>query len=75
MKVKKTKEYDLLRKKKHTILFNNREMEAINAYCKKYKIENKSRFMRETIITEILKRFEEDHPTLFEVNEPNLFSK
>ncbi len=31
--------------------------------------------MREAIITAVLKKFEDDHPTLFEVDEkPNLFS-
>ncbi|HPD94543.1 MAG: hypothetical protein H6537_00215 [Bacteroidales bacterium] len=47
------------------LLFNTMEMEAINSYCKRYKIRNKSKFLRETIISKILNKFEEDHPTLF----------
>jgi hypothetical protein len=31
----------------------------------KYKVKNKSKFVRETLIKTILKQFEEDHPTLF----------
>ena len=49
-------------------------MKAIEAYCKKYKVENKAKFMRETILYEILSRFDKDYPTLFEFEKPNLFS-
>ena len=59
----------------HTLRLNNRELQAIEAYCKKYKVDNKSKFMRETIITEVLKRFDNDYPTLFEFEKPNLFSR
>jgi hypothetical protein len=55
-------------------LFNNRELQAIDAYCKKYKVDNKTKFMREAILTEVLKRFDTDYPTLFEFEKPNLFS-
>jgi len=75
LKERKNREKDLLRKNRHSILFNNLEMKAIEAYCSKYKVENKSRFMRETIIIEILKKFDEDYPTLFDVEKPNLFSR
>ncbi|MEX0986254.1 MAG: hypothetical protein WD052_02170 [Bacteroidales bacterium] len=63
----------LLRRSRSTLAFNQREKEAIELYCRKYKISNKSKFMRETILTEILKRFDEDYPTLFELEKPNLF--
>ena len=68
------KHNDKLRRINRTsILFNSREQEAINLYCEKYQIRNKSKFMREAIMTEILKRFDEDYPTLFEFEKPNLF--
>lgn len=67
------KDEKLRRSHRTAILFNNREREAINLYCDKYKISNRSKFMRETIMTEILKRFDEDYPTLFEFEKPNLF--
>lgn len=57
-----------------TILFNKREMQAIDHYCKKYKIKNRSKFMREMIITSILKQFDEDYPSLFE-KKPTLFNQ
>lgn len=63
----------LLRNHRTTLLFNQREKEAIDLYCQKYGITNKSKFIRETILTEVLKRFDEDYPTLFEFEKPNLF--
>jgi len=71
--VDQKKEEKLRRTHRTSILFNQREQEAINLYCEKYKITNKSKFMREAILTEILKRFDEDYPTLFEFEKPNLF--
>jgi ATP-dependent helicase/DNAse subunit B len=63
----------LLRTIRTGLLFNQREKEAIDLYCHKYEIKNKSKFMREIILTEVLKRFDEDYPTLFEFEKPNLF--
>ena len=69
----RSKEEKLRRSHRTSLLFNKREQEAINLYCEKYQIRNKSKFMREAIMTEILKRFDEDYPTLFEFEKPNLF--
>jgi len=74
LKPRKSKDINLMRRNAHTLRLNNRESQAIEAYCKKYKVENKSKFMREAIISEVLKRFDRDYPTLFEVEKPNLFS-
>lgn len=71
--VDQKKDEKLRRTNRTSILFNQREQEAITLYCEKYKINNKSRFMREAIMTEVLKRFDEDYPTLFEFEKPNLF--
>lgn len=51
---------------KATFLLNDKENEAIEAYCKKYKIINKSRFMREAVLRAVMNQFMEDYPTLFE---------
>ena len=59
------KDVDMMRINKKSILFNNRELKAIESYCEKYCINNKSKFMREAILTSILKKFDEDYPTLF----------
>jgi hypothetical protein len=65
----------LIRNRPTTLLFNQREKEAIDLYCQKYGITNRSKFIREIILTEVLKRFDEDYPTLFEIEKPNLFSQ
>ena len=70
----KIKEERLKRNNRLTLMLNSREMRALNIYCQRYRIKNKSRFLRETIMNSILKRFDEDMPSLFEVNEPDLFS-
>jgi len=59
------KNIDLLRTNRREILFNNRELKAIDTYCRRYRIVNRSKFMREAIITSILKKFDTDYPTLF----------
>ena len=54
-----------VRKHRKTILFNDKELEAVQLYCKKYKVKSQAKFYREAIITTILKQFDEDHPKLF----------
>ncbi|MBN1386798.1 MAG: hypothetical protein JW965_00015 [Bacteroidales bacterium] len=70
----KIKEERLKRNIRLTLMFNSREMRALNIYCQRYRVKNKSRFLRETIMNAILKRFDEDMPSLFEEIEPNLFN-
>lgn len=70
----KTKKYRLkgkppARKKKAEFMLNEEEHELINYYLKKYKITNRSRWFRETIMNYILKNMDMDYPTLFEENE------
>lgn len=74
MKRKNKKENSLKRIHRKSILFNKKELNAINNYCRKYKIKNKSKFMREMIISAILEKFEEDYPSLFD-DQPNLFAQ
>lgn len=57
------------RSKKAEFTLNDEEYEVINFYLKKYKITNRSRWFRETIISHILKNMDMDYPTLFEENE------
>jgi hypothetical protein len=56
-------------------MLNNREMRAFGIYCSRFRVKNKSEFLRETIMKAILKRFEDEHPTLWEENEPDLFNQ
>jgi hypothetical protein len=46
-------------------LVSEEEMHCIDRYLSKYKITNKGRWMRETMLTFIQKNMEEDYPTLF----------
>ena len=55
----------LVRKHKITFMHNDKEMEAIENYLSRYRIRNKSRFYRETIVRHILKQMEKDTPELF----------
>jgi hypothetical protein len=41
-------------------------MRALNRYCEKYNVQNRSRFVRETLMRTVLKQFEKDAPTLFD---------
>lgn len=54
------------REHRHVIVLNEMENKALNNYLKKYKIQNKSKFIRETLMVEVIKRMEKDQPTLFD---------
>jgi hypothetical protein len=69
------KEDRLRRNNRLSLMLNNREMRALGIYCNRYRIKNKSGFLREAIMKAILKRFEEEHPTLWEESEPTLFNQ
>jgi len=55
----------LRRKHKQLILLNDYEIDALNRYCKKHKIINKSQVIREALFTKVWQSFEDDYPTLF----------
>lgn len=49
-----------------SIMLNDSEMRALNRYCENYTVKNRSRLIRETLMRNILKRFDLDNPTLFD---------
>ena len=53
------------RKHQYSFSLNDHEDNALNYYCRKYKIKNKSKFLRKAIMERILQDLENDHPTLF----------
>jgi hypothetical protein len=53
------------RKQRMVCLMSEDEEQLVNRYLEKYKIMNKSRWLRETILLFIYKNMEEDYPTLF----------
>lgn len=48
-----------------TCLVSDEEMHIIDTYLQKYGIENKSRWMRETLLAFIHRNLDHDYPTLF----------
>jgi len=70
-----TKEEKLRRSNRLSLMLNNRELKALGVYCSRYRVKNRSEFVRETVMKAILKRFEEEHPTLWEETEPTLFNR
>ena len=54
------------RKNKVSILLNDSEMRALERYCNQYTVSNRSKLIRETLMRNILKRFDNDSPTLFD---------
>jgi hypothetical protein len=69
------KDEKLRRTGRITIMLNAREMRALNVYCTRYRVKNKSEFLRETLMKTIVRRFEEEHPTLWEEIDPTIFSQ
>lgn len=45
---------------------NDLEYKALCRYLEKYNIQNKSKFIRETLMFEVIRRLEQDSPTLFD---------
>jgi hypothetical protein len=57
------------RKHRYVFALNDLENKALCKYIAKYKVKNKSKFIRETILIEVIRRMDQDAPTLFdEVN-------
>lgn len=55
-----------LRKHRQIFTLNDEENKALNRYIAKYKVQNKSKFIREAVMLTIIRKMEEDHPTLFD---------
>lgn len=53
------------RQQRMVCLMSDEEQRIVDRYLEKYKISNKSRWLRETILMFIHKNMEEDYPTLF----------
>lgn len=60
-----TKEKKLPRIHKTVLGFNDHEMAVIDYFCEKYKIKVRSKLYREAIIATLLRKLEDDYPTLF----------
>jgi hypothetical protein len=58
-----------VRNERYSFLINSEEKQMIENYLRKYRIRNRSRWMRETLITFIIKNLDQDYPTLFNEQE------
>ncbi|MDO4780440.1 MAG: hypothetical protein Q3992_05385 [Bacteroides sp.] len=71
MKKKVTKQVNInagkstKRERRMSLLLSDSEQRIIDNYLSKYKIKNKSRWLRETVLAFIHKNMEDDYPTLF----------
>ena len=59
----------IARDKQLSFLLSSEEYGLVSVYMKKYKISNKSRWLRETVLTHVLKSLDKADPTLFDENE------
>ncbi|MDP4238797.1 MAG: hypothetical protein Q8904_04920 [Bacteroidota bacterium] len=55
-----------LRTHRQIFTLNDEENKALIRYISKYNVQNKSKFIRETLMLAIIRKMEEDHPTLFD---------
>lgn len=54
------------REHKISILLNEKEQKALDRFCDKYGVSNRSRLIREVLMRTILQKIENDQPTLFD---------
>jgi len=55
----------LKRVHRKVIVFNDKEMEAIEEYCRQFKVSSKAALIREATMEHVLAALDENHPTLF----------
>ena len=48
-----------------SVLFNARELAAIDTYCKRFKVSSRSALIRQAVMERVLSGLEESHPKLF----------
>lgn len=49
-----------------SILLNESEQRALERFCERYGVSNRSRLIRETLMRAILRKIDNDQPTLFD---------
>lgn len=55
-----------VRTHRQVFALNDEENKVLNRYIAKYKVQNKAKFIRETLMLAIIRKLEEDHPRLFD---------
>ena len=64
--IKLVQKRNSLRTHRQMFTLNDEENKALIRYISKYKVQNKSKFIREALMMTIIRKMEEDHPTLFD---------
>lgn len=65
-KLSPTTKRNTVRTHRHAFTLNDDENRVLNRYIAKYKITNKTKFIREMLMITIIRKLEEDHPRLFD---------
>ncbi len=55
----------LVRSHRQVLYFNENEMNAIDEYCRRFKVSSRAAMLRQAIIERVLSDLDENHPTLF----------
>lgn len=55
----------LRRTHRKAVLFNAGELNAIDEYCRRFKVSSRSALIRQAVMERVLRGLEENHPTLF----------
>lgn len=55
----------LVRRHRQVLYFNDKEMEAVDAYCDRFGVRAKAVLFREAVMEKVLSELDENHPTLF----------
>lgn len=55
----------LRRVHRKAVLFNSKELSAIDEYCRRFKVGSRSALIRQSVMERVLRGLEESHPTLF----------
>lgn len=55
----------LIRRNRKVIYFNDKEIAAVDEYCRRFSISARTTLFREIIMDKILSELDENHPTLF----------
>ena len=55
----------LKRVHRKVVRFNEKELAAIDEYCRRFKVRSRSALIRQATMQRVLEGLEENHPTLF----------
>ncbi len=53
------------RKHQVSFLLNDEELKTLDKFCKKYKIKNRSLYIRKAVFANVIMKLEIDYPKLF----------